>query len=128
MSFDAFKILEEVKKEFNLEFIKFYIENNYADYLEEEELEEFENSEYDSMFDYYALEGIGGNGFEGDIMTMAGDWAAEKFGITDDELWSDDDFRYGMDYYILEHFPTYYFVDYRKKNNLDDLMSRFDNL
>lgn len=128
MSFDAFKILEEVKKEFNLEFIKFYIENNYADYLEEEELEEFENSEYDSMFDYYALEGIGGNGFEGDIMTMAGDWAAEKFGITDDELWSDDDFRYGMDYYILEHFPTYYFVDYRKKNDLDDLMSRFDNL
>ena len=127
-TFDAFKILEKVKEEFNEEYIRYYVNNNYADYLEEEELEEFENSEYENIFDYYALEGIGGNGFEGDLTNMMGEWVEENFEIDGDKLWDNEDFRYGIDYYMLEHFPTYYFVDYRKKNDLDNLMSRFDNL
>lgn len=122
------EILEAVKKEFDEEYMRFYVENNYADYLEEEDIEKFEESEYINIFDFYTQEGIGGNGFETDIMTEIGRWASEKFEISEDELWENEEFRYGIDYYIQEFFPYHYFVDYRKKSDLEILMDKFNDL
>ena len=111
------EILKAIKKEFNKDYIKSYVYNNYSGYVDEEEMEE---AGYDDMYEYYTEEGAGGNGLEYDLIEEMRIWAEEKFKIKD--LIEIEDFRYGLDYYIKEFFPYWYFVDYRIKSDVDKLM------
>jgi len=120
---DIDKILKAIKKEFDEDYIKSYVYNNYSGYVDEEEMEE---AGYDDMYEYYTEEGAGGNGLEYDLIEEMRIWAEEKFKIKD--LVGVEDFRYGLDYYIKEFFPYWYFVDYRIKSGVDNLMDSLDKL
>jgi len=120
---DIDKILKAIKKEFNEDYIKSYVYNNSSGYVDEEEMEV---AGYDDMYEYYTEEGAGGNGLEYDLIEEMRIWAEEKFKIKD--LVGVEDFRYGLDYYIKEFFPYWYFVDYRIKSGVDNLMDSLDKL
>lgn len=117
------KILNAVKKEFNEDYIKSYVFDNGNNYVNDEEMEE---AGYEDMYEYYTKEGAGGNGLEWDLIGEMVKWAEEKFKVED--LYNIDDFKYGLDYYIKEFFPYWYFVDYRIKTDVDKLMDRMDRL
>ena len=116
------KILEAVKQEFDAEYIKNYVYTNADNYIDEEDMKE---AGYEDVYEYYTNKGAGGNGLEYDLIGEMTDWAEEKFKTKD--LVENEDFRYGLDYYIKEFFPYWYFVDYRIKSDIDKLMDAMDN-
>jgi hypothetical protein len=108
------EIMEDVKNEFNLEYINMYIINHFQDYCDDEEMEE---NGYEDPVKFYKEMGAGGNGIEYDLLDEMWNYVKEKYGIDlADKKY--DDLTYDMNYYIKEHFPYFYFVDYRKKNDL----------
>ena len=111
---DFKKIMDDIRKEFSEEFINNYIYQNFSEYCG---IEEMEDNGYDDEAKYYREMGAGGNGLEHDMLNLMWEHIKEKYGInlSGNEY---EDLRYDLDYYIKEYFPYYYFVDYRKKNDL----------
>lgn len=111
---DFKSIMDDIRKEFNKEFIDTYIYDHFSEYCDSEEMEE---DGYDDEAKYYRETGSGGNGIEYDLLNLMWEHIKKKYGINlSDKKY--DDLTYDLDYYIKENFPSFYFVDYRKGNEL----------
>lgn len=116
-------IMDDIKKEFNEDYIKMYIVNNYHNYIDDEDVEE---SDYDDPVEYYIQEGAGGNGIENDLINLIWEYVKDKYNIdlSDNKY---EDLRYDIEYYMQEIFPHYYFVDYRKDTDFNKLSKNWDD-
>lgn len=107
-------IMDDIRKEFSKEFIDTYIYEHFAEYCDVEDMEE---EGYEDEVKYYKEMGAGGNGIEYDLLNMMWEHIKDKYDINlSDKKY--DDLTYDLNYYIKENFPYFYFVDYRKKNDL----------
>lgn len=113
-------IMNDLKNHFDKEYISQHIYNNFAEYGDDEEMEE---AGYTDQLEYYK-DMVGGNGLEVDLINEMWEYLKEKgIDLTDEKY---EDLRYEIEYYIQEHFPNYYFVDYRKKSDYQKLMDSLD--
>lgn len=116
---DINNILKDIKEKYNEDYINQYIQENFYEYCDDEEMEEHG---YDDQVSYYKEMGAGGNGIEYDLIQQIWDYIKDKYNVDlGDKQYND--LRYSIEYHIKDFFPYFEVIDYRKKN---DLTSNWD--